>query len=89
MVQGWKTDRTGRSKELGRETEERWLSKSFSSPGTARIPRVVAKGTTIFAGERERGRQKERVEIKEGRSGCSKKRAAGPSYHGGWLVQNR
>lgn len=34
-----------------KRVEERWLSKSFSSLGAARISPVVAEGATIFSGK--------------------------------------
>lgn len=43
---GWTIKRTGR-----KTVEERWLSKSFSSLGAARISPVVAEGATIFSGK--------------------------------------
>lgn len=49
---GWTIKRTGR-----KTVEERWLSKSFSSPGAARISPVVVEGATIFS---RKGRNEKR-----------------------------
>lgn len=51
---GWTIKRTGR-----KTVEERWLSKSFSSPGAARISPVVVEGATIFS---RKGRNEKREE---------------------------
>lgn len=68
---GWTIKRTGR-----KTVEEWWLSKSFSSPGAARISPVVAEGATIFSrkGRNEKKRERGGVKIKEGRNGKRKER---------------